>query len=116
SWQGPPPGAFSFWVGKVAAPESKRKPPINDDLLADFFQQLEGHPEPAKVNIRYVLALLLMRRRRLRFEETTTENGHEILILRCARSGETYRVMNPGLPDSELETVQDELFQALGWQ
>src|SRR5262249_53291381 len=68
AWQGPPPGAFGFWLGTVAAPENKRKLPINDEVLADFFLQLEGQAEPAKVNIRYVLALLLMRRRRLRFE------------------------------------------------
>lgn len=116
AWQGPPTGTFSFWVGKVAAPEGKRKPPINDELLADFFLQLEGHTEPAKVNIRYVLALLLMRRRRLRFEETATEAGQEILVLRCSRSGEQYRVANPGLSEGELESVQDDLFQALGWQ
>src|SRR3954452_11926966 len=66
AWQGPPAGAFSFWVNKVAAGESKRRPVVNDELLEDLFGQLEGQHEPAKLNIRYVLALLLMRRRRLR--------------------------------------------------
>jgi hypothetical protein len=116
AWQGPPRGAFSFWVGKVALAEGKRKPPIDDELLRDFFAQLAGHAEPAKVNVRYVLALLLMRRRRLRFEETAIEAGREVLVLRCPRSGEQYRVANPGLSEGELESVQEDLFRALGWE
>lgn len=116
AWQGPPTGAFSFWVSKVIAPESKRRLPINDDLLLDFFQQLEGQSEPAKVNVRYVLALLLMRRRRLRFEETTAEAGQEILVLHCSRTGDSYRVANPGLTAGELEAVQQDVFKALGWE
>lgn len=114
-WQGPPAGAFGFWVGKVAAAESKRRPPINDELLNDFFLQLEGQNESARLNLRYVIALLLMRRRRFRFEETAKENDREVLVVRCVRTGATYRVLNPGLAEDELETVQDEVFKALGW-
>src|SRR5206468_12637834 len=47
-WQGPPPGSFSFWAGKVAAVDSKRPRPINDELLEDFFAQLQPETEPAK--------------------------------------------------------------------
>ena len=116
AWQGPPSSAFGFWAGKVVAAENKKKLAINDELLTDFFLQLEGETEPAKINFRYVLALLLMRRRRLRFEEAATIREREVLVLRCARTGEQYQVLNPGLPDAELESVQVELFKAMGWE
>src|SRR5437870_1409143 len=61
TWQGPPQGAFSFWSGKVPSQDDKRRARIDDELLADCFHRLEGQTEPAKVNFRYVLALLLMR-------------------------------------------------------
>jgi hypothetical protein len=115
AWQGPPAGAYGFWLGRVAAAGAPRRPPINDELLADCFDQLEGQEEPAKVNVRYVLALLLMRRRRLRFEESATEAGREVLALRCARTGERHRVVNPQLAEDELVAVQDDVFRALGW-
>src|SRR5262245_24398979 len=67
SWQGPPDGAFSFWTGKVPVPDDKRRTRIDDELLIDCFHRLEADTEPAKVNFRYVLALLLMRGKRLRF-------------------------------------------------
>ena len=115
AWPGPPAGVIGFWQNRVATPETRKKLPINDELLTDFFEQLEGQTEPAKVNIRYVLALLLMRRKRLRFEESATEGGQEVLMLRCSQTGAEHRVANPGLAGNELESVQGELFKALGW-
>ena len=63
-----------------------------------------------------VVALLLMRRKRLRFEEAVKESGQEWLSLRCTRTGARYRVLNPGLSEEETVAVQEEVFLALGWQ
>jgi hypothetical protein len=116
AWRGPPAGAFSFWSGRVPAAEPGRKLRIDDDLLADCFQRLEGHAEPAQVNFRYVVALLLMRRKRFKFEEARVEDGHEVLRLRCTRTGAQYDVVNPGLTEDEMVAVQDEVFKVLGWE
>jgi hypothetical protein len=116
AWQGPPTGAFGFWVGRIPAPDETRRPQIDDDLLLDCFQRLEGQTDPNKVNFRYVVALLLMRRKRLKFEEATTSGGQEILILRCPRSREIYQVTNPRLTEEEMAAVQEEVFKVLGWE
>jgi hypothetical protein len=116
AWQGPPDGAFSFWVGRIAAPQGRRRPAIDDELLLDCFQRLDGQDEPGRVNFRYVLALLLMRRRRLKFEETRQEGPHEVLCLRCTRTGARHQVVNPCLTEEEMATVQEDVFQALGWE
>jgi hypothetical protein len=115
-WQGPPPGAFSFWQGRIPATEARRKPPVDDELLMDCFQRLDGQEEPARLSFRYVLALLLMRRRRLRWEEERHDGGREVLRLRCARTGVRHEVVNPGLSDGDLAAVQDDVFEALGWE
>jgi hypothetical protein len=116
AWPGPPAGAFSFWMSRVAAPDSRRRLAIDDELLMDCFLRLEGQAEPGRVRFRYVLALLLMRRRRFRFDEARQEAGQEVLVLRCVRTGATQRVVNPCLADEELAAVQDEVFQTLGWE
>src|SRR4051812_33604992 len=105
AWQGPPPGAFSFWAGRISATPGRRRPAIDDDLLLDCFGRLDGQTQPGRVSFRYVLALLLMRRRRLKFEETETASGQEVLLLRCARTGARHRVVNPGLTEAELTAV-----------
>jgi len=116
AWQGPPEGAFSFWCGKVPLREQDRRPPVDDDMLLDCFTRLEGQDEPARVNFRYVLALLLMRRRRLKFEDAETKSGREVLRLRCMQTRAIHEVVNPALSDEETQAVQEEVFKVLGWQ
>lgn len=115
AWQGPPEGSFSFWAGRVTAPQTRRRPPIDDDLLMDCFLRLEGQLEPSKLNFRYILGLLLMRRRRFRIQEVRPEGESEILELRCTRTGARHEVVNPGLTEEEMTAVQEDVFQALGW-
>jgi hypothetical protein len=115
AWQGPPPGAFSFWSGRVPAQEPSRRPRIDDDLLFDCLQRLEGQEEADKVNFRYVIALLLMRRKRLKFEEARTAGGQETLCLRCVKTRNLYQVVNPRLTEEQMAAVQDEVFKVLGW-
>lgn len=115
AWQGPPPGAFSFWMGKVPPASSAAKPRIDDDLLEDCFHRLEGQMEPGRIHFRYVVALLLIRRKRLKFEQTVMEESVEKMVLRCPRSNAAYQVINPHLNDDEMTAVQDEVFKVLGW-
>jgi hypothetical protein len=116
AWEGPPAGAFSFWQSRLAAGEAQRRPLIDDEMLMECLNRLEGEDDPSRLSFRFVLALLLMRRKRLRLEESRREGGQEVLALRCARTGARYRVLDPGLSDEELESVQDEVFRALGWE
>ncbi|HLJ92771.1 MAG TPA: hypothetical protein VKU02_06195 [Gemmataceae bacterium] len=116
AWQGPPHGSFSFWAGHIPAGEENRRSPIDDELLMDCLQRLEGESEPTRVNFRYVVALLLMRRKRLRFEAVESDGEQEMLVLRCVRTRNCYRVLNPRLTEEAMVAVQDEVFQVLGWQ
>jgi hypothetical protein len=116
AWQGPPADAFSFWAGRVAAPQGRRRPAFDDEVLLDCFGRLEGQTEPGRINLRYVVALLLMRRRRFQFEEARPEGGGEVLTLRCTRTGTRHRVVNPGLTEEEMAAVQEDVFRALGWE
>jgi hypothetical protein len=116
AWHGPPAGAFSFWTGRVQGANDRTKPRFDDDLLEDCFQRLEGQIEPARVNFRYVVALLLMRRRRLRFENSLIDAGVEKMMLRCQKTGARYEVINPRLSDEEMAQVQEEVFNVLGWK
>jgi hypothetical protein len=116
AWQGPPPGAFSFWCGRVPARDEARKPRIDDELLLDCFQRLEGQADPNRVSFRYVVALLLMRRKRLKFDEARKDGERELLYLRCARTGAKHEVVNPRLTEGQMVAVQEEVFKVLGWE
>lgn len=116
AWTGPPEGTFSFWAGRVPASGENRRTRIDDDLLVDCFLRLEGQTEPSRLNFRYVVALLLMRRKRFKFEEARMEDDREILTLRCVRTKALYQVVNPHLTEEEMVVVQEEVFKVLGWE
>lgn len=116
AWQGPPEGAIGYWQGKVAQPETNKKPVIDDDVLTECFTRLEGQQEPSQVSFRYVVALLLMRRKRLKFEDVVIEDGREVLRLKCVQTRRVHDVINPALNDDEIQAAQDEVFKVLGWR
>jgi hypothetical protein len=115
AWPGPPPSAVAFWSGKIPASDRPRKPVFNDELLLDCFDHLAAAAEPDRVNFRYVVALLLMRRKRLKFEDVVREDGGDVMLLRDARNGTVHRVADPRLTEAQTAAVQDEVFRVLGW-
>jgi hypothetical protein len=116
AWQGPPEGTFSFWTGKIPPGGQNRLPRIDEETLADCFQRLENETEPGRVRFRYVVALLLMRRKRFRFEETIKGDDQGVISLRCNRTRQVYRVVDPQMTEEEMAAVQEEVLQVLGWQ
>jgi hypothetical protein len=117
AWAGPPAGAIAHWAGRVPASDKPRKPTFNDDLLLDCFHHLGGATDPDRVNFRYVVALLLMRRKRLKFEDVRrAADGAHVLVVRDAKGGARHEVADPRLTEPEIDAVQAEVFQVLGWE
>jgi hypothetical protein len=115
-WNGFPAEAFCFWTGRVPTKEQARKVRIDADRLLDCFQRLDGSAGADKVNFRYVLALLLMRGKRFKLLDSRTQDGQEILRLRCLRGGAQYDVVNPRLTEEQLAAVQEQVLQVVGWE
>mgnify|MGYP000196031528 CR=1 FL=1 len=109
AWQGPPAGAFCFWRGRVPPRDGPRRIRYQDDALWDCFLQFQHRTEPNALQMRYVLALLLLRRRRFRLEAVDWRDGVEILRLRCSRSGHDFEVINPGISDADLQQLQQQI-------
>ncbi|MBN1443911.1 MAG: hypothetical protein JXA90_14470 [Planctomycetes bacterium] len=65
-------------------------------------------------NLRFVLALLLIRKKRLLLESSASENGREWLRLSERESpARVHWVENPELTDQELERVRDDIGELL---
>ena len=118
AWSGPPAAALAYWSGKVPAADNKpRKPVVNDELLLDCFERLKDSADPDGLNFRYVAALLLMRRKRFKFEDAfRDEVGRDVMLVRDARGGAVHQVADPRLTDDQVAAVQAEVFRVLGWQ
>jgi hypothetical protein len=116
AWPGPPPGAVAHWAGRVPAADKPRKPVVNDEVLLGCFDRLKDAADPDGRNFRYVAALLLMRRKRFRFEDAARDaDGRDVLVLKDAKGGAVHHVTDPRLTDGQIAAVQAEVFRVLGW-
>jgi len=110
AWTGPPEGCLGWWQGRVPNLEKGRVywAPV-DVLLACFQHEIEQkHFETA-----FVMALLLVRKRILQWNETeTTPEGSE-MVLTCARNKSDYRVRECPLGDEQVAKIQNELSEKL---
>ncbi len=109
AWYGPPEGAYCFFKTRVPTKQKKKRLLVDDDILMTFFRRLGGETELARLQFRFVLALILMRKRLLKYEETITEDEAEIWIMRIGKEDELHKVVNPRLNDHEIESVSKQL-------
>ena len=108
AWQGPPENCVGWWKSQIPTPEAKRLHWAPNDVMLQFFEELEQKPE--RQDMRYVLGLLLVRRRVMRLEETEHEAGQgEVLVLYCPRRDTTYRVPVVTPSESRVDAIQEEL-------
>jgi hypothetical protein len=114
-WPGAPENAIAFWAGRVPEFNQKRRLTFDDDLLMECFARLADDAEPDRVRFRYVLALLLLRRKRLRFDDVRHDGPQEFMQLKCAKTGSAFEVLDPRMSEADMESVQDEVFKLLGW-
>ena len=81
-------------------------------MLLQCFDELAD--QPARQDMRYVLALLLVRRRVMRLEEEQRGAADgEVLVLYCPRRDATYEVPVMIPDQAKIEEIQQELASLL---
>jgi hypothetical protein len=112
SWQGPPEGVVGWWKSHLPAASGNRVRWAPNDVMLDLLEQAAS--DPARAEMRYILALLLVRRRVCRLEESQhDEEGREVLVLFCPRREVEYRVPVAMPDEARAKAIQEELAQLL---
>jgi hypothetical protein len=112
-WQQHKPQIFCYWKSKLVPPEQKKKLFVDDDMLMTFFERLANEVEEQKVNFRFVLMLILMRKRLLKYDSSRMENGKEIWKLRLTGTDTMVDVVNPNLSEQQIEQLSSQVGQIL---
>jgi len=113
-WNAEHPAVFCYWKSKMANPEQKKKLLIDDEMLMAFFDRLAEETEPEKVNFRFVLMLILMRKRRLKYESSAADDSQqEIWTMRVTGQDRFEKVVNPHLSEDQIEQLSSQMGQIL---
>jgi len=112
-WQKEKPQVFCYWKTKLPHPDQKKQVFVDDDMLMAFFDRLAEETNPEKVNFRFVLAMILMRKRRLKYDSTKMQNGNEIWCLRIVGDKQIVEVVNPHLNEEQIEQLSSQIGQIL---
>jgi hypothetical protein len=124
-WKPEIEGVFAFWRTRRPALPTDRPKRIRLDtvLIFEFFRRLgdepsgEGPTAEERDQIRFVLSLLLIRKKVLLFGSSYQENGGEVLKLtEKADATHVHWVKNPELNDAQLERVKDRIGELLQMQ
>ncbi|MHC4200926.1 MAG: hypothetical protein ACYSU0_13115 [Planctomycetota bacterium] len=117
---------FSFWRRVVPEPEDEEarkkrrlEAMLNPLVLFDIFKEMADHPDAARRRFRFMLALMLMRRKKLRFisigKRKMADGEQDVLMLKQAGRGArlTFDVVDVKMGEEEMIAAQDEVEKVL---
>jgi hypothetical protein len=114
NWEGFDRGdLLGFWQTTMPHGEEKKKLFVDDEVLCTLFERLSEATEPAKVNFRFVLGLILMRKRLIIYEGGRNEGGRDLWVVRMKGKEQTLDLIDPKLGEQEMTEVSGQLGQIL---
>lgn len=106
--------AIGFWTTRRPAPQARKSAPFDKAAMLSFFERLDGAESPEKRQFRFVLGLLLWRRKALRLDHSKRVDGEEEVWRFSSPAGEqVYHVVQPDLDDATIEQLSRQLEDAL---
>lgn len=102
-----------FWKTVMPQAEQKKKLFVDDEVLCQLFDRLADTTEPAKLNFRFVLGLILMRKRLIIYENSRVENDAEIWEVRFKGKDHRLDLLNPRLTDAQIGDVTQQMGEIL---
>jgi len=106
-----PEGLVGYWRTTLGASDTAGKPLVDEEVLMDLFEALAADTRRGRVAYRFVLALMLLRRKRLKYVGRTGKGANErwLMVPRGSEATPPLEVVNPHLRDDEVRELADQL-------
>ena len=112
AWSEPPEDAIGWWKSQMPSPNANKMHWAPNDVMLHYFQELEN--DTGKTDVRYILALLLIRRRIVRLDDREMDaEGHEVMVVFCPKNETEYKVVTVPPTGARIKEIQDELARLL---
>ena len=106
-------GFISQWKGVYEAPPAAPPEAIQKDPAETLLPKLVQRNDPRFRAARYILAVMLERKRVLKVKQQLRENGRRVFIYEQPRTGDIFAIADPDLHLEQLEAVQRDVAQLL---
>lgn len=101
---------LSWWRQRVPEPDQTRRAfKLNAETLAQIFANLKDSRSRIQQCLAYVVALGLVRARKLHFVEVTKNDDLSLLVIEDRHRGVIHRLRDPGMSPDEEQQVLDNL-------
>jgi hypothetical protein len=104
---------LAHWLATMPASEQKKKLFVDDEVLLTLFERLQDTEEPAKLRFRFVLGLILMRKRLIVYESQHDSGGQNLWSVRIRGREGTLDLVNPHLSEDQVGDVAGQLSEIL---
>lgn len=106
-----PEGVLCMWRYIVPEPEARRGLVIDDEVLEEMVTRLAGDERPDRVAFRWLVALMLLRKRRVRHLRVERRDGREIwlFVRRGEEEANAIEIVNPHLSEDDLRSLAEQL-------
>lgn len=104
---------LAHWQTVMPRPEQKKKLFVDDQVLCELFERLGSVTELAKVNFRFVLGLILMRKRMVLYDSSRMQDGQEVWSVRLKGRDDRLDLTNPKLGEEQMHEVSRHLSEIL---
>lgn len=112
AWPGPNETTLAWWKGRIPKSTEQKQRWAPSEVMLECFEQLAGVAD--KDELRYLLALVLIRKRILRQEAIEKDaQGRDIAVLYCARTETEHRLVQAFPTPERAAEVQAELLALL---
>lgn len=109
------PKPFSQWRSKFEPPPAKPPEPLGKQSAEQLLRAYMEDPDPKLCNVRYILAVMLERKRTIKEVETTrAEDGTLMRVYQFPKTGEVLVIPDPQLRLSQMAEIQLEVASLLG--
>jgi len=106
-------GVISFWKHAYEPPEPPPPEPLKKEDAEGLLRLMIKTNSPEEREVRYILAVMLERKRIFKHRETTQSAGPNLLVYEHAKTGETFTIEDPHLRLDQLAEIQKRVASLL---
>lgn len=102
-------GVVGWWRTRRKTTPERKTQAFDREAIYAFFSRLDDEAQVDKRQFRFVLSLLLWRKKVMKLVDTSERDGEEVWNFAAIHDGKKFAVPRPELDENQIETLSEQL-------